>query len=184
MKIDSSAADRDAAPDPPARVAGPGRQRATALALATLGLLALVGAQSMPWVSVRTAGAVDWLFGGDSEQAARTYRLLDLSEAAVPLLVGWVVLFGAFVAAWVKSDWRRMLLRLVYVADVVIVFLTFNLGRHAVDASGVRASDYPTTGVQSGALLALLGTLLVTVALATLMAPGRVGLESAASQPP
>ncbi|SIR91930.1 hypothetical protein SAMN05444858_12757 [Micromonospora avicenniae] len=165
-------------------MAGPGRQRVTALALAALGLLALVGAQFMPWVAVRTADTLDRLFGEDPEQAARGYRLVDLSEAAIPLLVGWVVLFGAFAAAWVKPDWRRMLLRLVCVADVVIVFLTFDLGRHAVDASGARASDNPAADIQSGALLALLGALLVTVALGTLMAPGRARPENETSQPP
>jgi hypothetical protein len=78
VKIDASPADGDAAPNTPPRMADIGQQ-ASALALAVLGLVMLINAQFMPWVTVR-AGIVDRLFGQDSGQAVRTFRLVDLSK--------------------------------------------------------------------------------------------------------
>ncbi|RKN27271.1 hypothetical protein [Micromonospora musae] len=181
MEISFSAAQVDAAPEAPPRVARPG-QHIGALALAVLALAALIGAHFLPWVAVLAGSALDRLFGQDPEQPLRTYRLLDLSETAVPLYVGWLMLFGAFAAGWVKPGWRRTLLRLVCLVDLAIVFLVLDIGRPAVEASGLRASDYPRADIRSGALLALLGVLLVTAAVAALTAPVRARAERSTSQ--
>lgn len=111
----------------------------------------------------------------------RTYRLADLSGAATPLYVGWVVLFGLFVVAWVRAGWRRTLLRVAVAVDVVLAFVTFDLARTALGLSGFREQDYPTTEFRSGVWLASFGAVVVTLAVAALAAPPRVRADSPAS---
>ena len=155
-------------------------RRVTGGVLAILGSAMLVTAQSLPWLSVRV-GKTNLLLRDDAEQAVRM-RLAELPEVRTWLYVGWVLLFAVVVAAWVRPDWRRGVVRAAVTLDVVLVFLTLDLGRTAVEVSGFQASDYPKTAILSGAVLALFGLLFTSVAVAVLSAPVRGRLDRLGAQ--
>lgn len=180
MEIDSPPVAGATADDAPRRAAVTS-QRASALALAFIGLLVLIDAQLVPWFRVRPGSLFTLPGGQDPATVVRPYRLADLSGAATPLYVGWVVLFGLFVVAWVRAGWRRTLLRVAVAVDVVLAFVTFDLARTALGLSGFREQDYPTTEFRSGVWLAVFGAVVVTLAVAALAAPPRVRADSPAT---
>ncbi|MBO4206830.1 hypothetical protein [Micromonospora echinofusca] len=128
------------------------------------GVTALVGAQVLPWVSVRTGG----MFPGLAPATVGVWYLHDLSGAAIPLHVGWAGLVGLIVAAWARPSWRRYAFRAAVGLSLVLVFLICDLGQAAIEDGGYDRGAYPDASLQAGALLGMFGTAVLVLSVAAL----------------
>lgn len=150
------------------------RRRAQAAASAIVGLIMLVIAHSMSWVSIRPGQTIDdRLLGRAPSTEVRTYALSDLPAARTSLYVGWILLAALLAVAWARPQWHRGVRVSAWVLTLAVALLTFVPGGAALRASGFREADGPDTDFRSGTWLALLGMLLVVSAISSLTASPR-----------
>ncbi|MFG1884146.1 hypothetical protein [Micromonospora sp. NPDC049102] len=149
-----------------------GRDHAKAAVLAIAGLILLISARSMSWVTVRPNGfAVDRLFGRAPSTEARTFGLTDLAGYWQPLYVGWALLLVLLVAAWVRPQWRFGVRLAAILLGVVLGVGTLLPATAAIDVSGFPADDHPDADLLGGVWSALFGVLLLVRAVTALPEP-------------
>ncbi|MGC4855256.1 hypothetical protein ACLQ24_18155 [Micromonospora sp. DT4] len=173
-----------------------GRDHAKAAVLAIAGLILLISARSMPWVTVRRSDfAVDRLFGRAPSTEARTFGLTDLAGYWQPLYVGWaLLLLMLLVAAWVRPQWRFGVRLAAILLGVVLGVGTLLPATAAIDVSGFPLKDGPSADLLGGVWSALFGVLLLVRAVTALPEPSTPTApeaapvvpvdESAATDPP
>ncbi|MEH1013180.1 hypothetical protein V6U90_08705 [Micromonospora sp. CPCC 206060] len=142
------------------------------------GVTSLVGAQVLPWVSVRTGD----MFPGLRPATVGVWHLHDLAGATIPLHIGWAGLLGLIVVAWVRPSWRRYAFRAAVGLSLVLTFLICDLGQAAIEAGGYQRADHPDASLQTGAVLGMFGTAALVLSVAALARS--TGHRQVATPPP
>ncbi|KAB1937682.1 hypothetical protein F8271_18750 [Micromonospora sp. ALFpr18c] len=146
-----------------------GRDHAKSAVLAVAGLILLISARWMPWVTVRpNEFAADRLFGRVPSTEARTFGLTDLAGYWQPLYVGWAALLVLLVAAWVRPQWRFGVRLAAILLGVVLGVGTLLPATAAIDVSGYPSDDHPNADLLGGVWSALFGMLLLVRAVTAL----------------
>ncbi|MFI5926296.1 hypothetical protein ACIA3K_09920 [Micromonospora sp. NPDC051543] len=149
-----------------------GRDQAKTAVLAVIGLVMLISAWSLPWVSVsRGEYAVDRLFGRAPSGEVRTFMLTDLAGYWQPLVFGWAALLVLLALAWVRPVWRFWLRLAAILLGVVVGVGTLLPATAAIDVSGFPVDDHPDTDLLNGVSLGLFGVVLLARAVTTLPEP-------------